>query len=83
MYVESTSIAYMFNQHEQFISKIVQTECEQSMSRVVKEAVVENAQSNDSCVALDGSWQHQSHTPLYGVVTLTSVDTRCPLGVTI
>lgn len=64
-----------FNQHEQFLSKHVETVCEQSMSRSVSEAIVENGNSKDLCVAVDGSWQKRGHTSLNGVVTITSGDT--------
>uniref|UniRef100_A0A1B6JFM5 Mutator-like transposase domain-containing protein n=1 Tax=Homalodisca liturata TaxID=320908 RepID=A0A1B6JFM5_9HEMI len=64
-----------FNQHEQFLSSHVESVCENSMKRAVTEAVIENGNSNDLCVAVDGSWQKRGHTSLNGVVTITSADT--------
>ncbi|GFT03541.1 uncharacterized protein NPIL_203481 [Nephila pilipes] len=48
---------------------------EETIQKAMQEAVLENGSNNNIAVAVDGTWQKRSYSPLLnGVVTVTSID---------
>ena len=69
--------------HLDVYKRQVQACAEDSMLKATQEAIIENGNSNDLAVALDGSWQRRGHTSLNGFVSVTSFDTGKVLDVAV
>jgi len=70
-----------FAQYTNKLKTVVIEVSEASMKEAVEEAVVENEDSPNLAVAVDGTWQKRGYTSLNGVLCVTSIDTGKALDV--
>lgn len=64
-------------------SLITAVQAEDSMLKITEEVIIENVNSNDFAVALDGSCQRRGHASLNGFVSVTCFDTGKVLDVAV